>query len=103
MNEEQNKYDDYIDNMNANDDEFDELPVNRTTFTRGRSRTASKLDFCLIQDHMIRCVCANIIAHIQKCENDCYIPPDEYKIFNKESGSLVRLFILFSIFYFFIL
>ena len=77
-------------------DEFDESPTTRPSFLRVRSRTTAKVDFCLIQENMIRCVCANIIAHIQKCDSDCYIPPEEYQIFNKESGSLVcTLFISF--------
>jgi hypothetical protein len=54
-----------------------------------RNRTVSKIDFCCLSEDVIRCVCANIIAHIQTSESIGYIPPEEYAIWNKENGSLV--------------
>jgi hypothetical protein len=70
-----------------NEEGFDELSAQKT-FIRRRS-TKSKIDFCAVRDNVIRCVCANIIAHIQTNERSGYTPPREYEIFDKEEGSLV--------------
>jgi hypothetical protein len=77
-----------IADVTINEDDFDEAPA-QLSLTRGRSRTMSKVDFCYVHDNVIRCVCANIIAHIQTSESSGYIPPPEYQVFNKEEGSLV--------------
>jgi 2-keto-4-pentenoate hydratase/2-oxohepta-3-ene-1,7-dioic acid hydratase in catechol pathway len=70
-------------------DEFDEAP-SRPPMVRTRSNSALKVDFCCLPSNVIRCVCANIIAHIQSSENSHYVPPPEYEVFNKEGGSLVH-------------
>ena len=93
MTEEQSKLDS-LENVNEADQEFhdfEETPAapSRPVMTRARSRTASKVDFCCLHDNVIRCVCANIIAHIQTTEKSGYVPASEFEIFNKESGSLV--------------
>jgi hypothetical protein len=75
--------------VKINEDDIDEDPPQQLPVTRGRSRTASKIDFCCVHENVIRCVCANIIAHIQTSENSGYVPPPEYGVFNKEEGSLV--------------
>jgi hypothetical protein len=56
-----------------------------------RSHTVSKIDFCCLSENMIRCVCANILAHIQTSESLSYVPSAEYNIWNQENGSLVCL------------
>jgi 2-keto-4-pentenoate hydratase/2-oxohepta-3-ene-1,7-dioic acid hydratase in catechol pathway len=91
--EQQRKYDlthdlDYFVYQSMEDDEFDEArscpPKVRT-----KSNPGLKVDFCCLPANVIRCVCANIIAHIQSSENSRYVPPPDYDFFNKESGSLV--------------
>jgi hypothetical protein len=79
-----------VDFEDLNNDEFDEEPA-LPAMVRARSNPPSKVDFSCLHDNVIRCVCANIIAHIQSSENALYIPPSEYNLFNKESGSLVSL------------
>jgi hypothetical protein len=77
------------------DDEFDEVPSR--VMVRTKSNPGLKVDFCCLPANVIRCVCANIIAHIQSSENVLYIPPSEYDLFNKESGCLVIFLALSSL------
>lgn len=94
MQEEQensNSYDIMNDLHEETYDEFDEQPV-KVSLVRSKSRVLSKTDFCCVHDHVIRCVCANIIAHIDTTEKSGYVPPDDYQVFNKEGGSLVSTF-----------
>jgi hypothetical protein len=100
--EEQNKHDETENDLkdskdeDISDDEFDEAP-SLPPMARTRSNPPSKVDFCCLHDTVIRCVCANIIAHIQISENSHYVPPTEYDLFNKEGGSLVHSFLSLSL------
>lgn len=95
MTAQQQKENDEEDNLhnladdNLSDDEFDEIS-SRPSIVRSRSTPPSKVDFCCLPADVIRCVCANIIAHIQSSESSDYIPPPQYDLFSKESGSLVQ-------------
>lgn len=94
MNEDYEKNNDLMNDIYEETyDEFDEHPIN-PSITRPKSRVLSKTDFCCIHDNVIRCVCANIIAHIDTTEKSGYIPPEEYQVFNKEGGSLVSLYFM---------
>jgi hypothetical protein len=56
-------------------------PGRETTRTRAK---CSKVDFVNMETDVIRCICANIHYHIQKSEDEHYIPPAKYSVLNKE-------------------